>query len=105
MTPTALTRAKRRPKVKPPAKLWCFHDSASRRYPVQAMVGNAYVYLFVPRDQRYAIWHTAYWWGVPEWARLKRDDGVHRVDLNYERQAVTLLQAFYPEARVIFSDL
>jgi hypothetical protein len=57
------------------------------------------VYLYVPRDGRYWSWHTCYWVGVPEWARVKHwHDGSHWVAAAYAESAVSVLLAFYPEA-------
>lgn len=81
-----------------PAKLCWFWDAHGKRYHVGAAVGEAYVYMYVPRDQRHGPWHKAHWWSVPEWARLKLDDGVYRVDAIYARECTSVLRAYYPEA-------
>lgn len=69
-----------------------------RRVTPHAQVGEAYVYLWVPRDARHGPWHKAHWWSVPEWAREKLDDGTYRVDGKFADVATSVLRAYYPEA-------
>lgn len=64
------------------------------------MVGPSYTYLFVPRDERWLLWHKSYWVGIPEWARDKMADGVYRIDDAYGQLAVSLLLAYFDEATV-----
>jgi hypothetical protein len=66
-----------------------------------ARVGDAWVYLEVPRDSRHAAWHKAHWWSVPEWAREKLDDGTYRVDAKYADVATSVLRAYYPHAVIL----
>ena len=95
----------RKARPRKPAKPYSkeFRDTWGRRYHVQAQLQESGdVYLYVPRDGRYWDWHRSYWVGIPEWAREKQySTGLHWVAEPYAELAISLLQAFYPEADVI----
>lgn len=74
------------------------YGGGSRRWVTASYQEDGDVYLYVPRDGRYWLWHKAYWVGTPEWARDKDyKTGLHWVAQPYAHQNVTVLQAFYPE--------
>lgn len=97
-----MAKVKAAPKPKKPQSSW-FIDTGGRRYKVQAQLQESGdVFLMVPRDGRYWDWHRSYWVGIPEWAREKHySSGLHWVAEPYADLAISLLQAFYPEAEVI----
>lgn len=97
-----MPRAKRPPKAKRPYSS-IFIDPMGRSYPVQAQYQpSGDVFLFIPRDGRYWDWHRSYWVGIPEYAREKQyASGLHWVFEPYADMAVSLLQAYYPEAIIL----
>lgn len=80
-----------------------FVDPSGRRHHVKAeFQPSGDVYLFVPRDARYWLWHKAYWNGVPELYRDKDyASGLHWVAETYAESAASVLKAYYPEADIV----
>jgi len=97
-----MVRRKRTPRPEKPQSS-TFYDNSGRAWHVSAQYQpSGDVYLYVPRDRRYWLWHKSYWHGVPEWARDKDySTGLHWVAQPYAASAVSVLLAFYPEAEIL----
>lgn len=93
-------RAKRVKRAGPeerPDSSW-FEYGNQRKWVTASYQEDGDVYLYVPRDGRYWLWHKSYWVGVPEYARDKDyRTGLHWVMSTYAEAQVSVLQAYYPE--------